>query len=110
MEICQICFGSYLKENTKDHQCPDFYNCGACGEICDAEDGTITNSNGEGHFGEFTHKPELCAEICEVCEDTVSQCDCNRCEDCGTIYSAEDALENLNDDNNCATCADERGE
>jgi hypothetical protein len=108
MEICQICFGSYLKENTKDHLCPEFYNCGACGEICDAESGTITNSNGEGNFGEFTHKAELCAaqdEICEICKATVSQCDCNRCEDCGTIYAAADVLENLNDDNNCATCA-----
>ena len=110
MEICQICFGSYLKENTKDHICPAFYNCGACGEICDAESGTITNSNGEGNFGEFTHKPELCAaqdEICEICKDLVSLCTCQRCLDCGTIFSAADALLLLDDESNCARCTSE---
>ena len=49
-------------------------------------------------------------EICEVCKDAVNQCDCNRCEDCGTIYAAEDVAENLNEDNNCANCANEIGE
>jgi hypothetical protein len=76
MEICQICFGGYLPENTKDHQCPEFYNCGACGEICDAENGTITDSNGAGIYGEFTHNPKLCpaqdeiATVAEVLEET----------------------------------------
>jgi hypothetical protein len=107
MEICQICFGSYLKENTKDHQCPDFYNCGACGEICDADDGTITDSNGEGNFGEFTHNPELCAaadEICEVCSEAVTVCTCQRCLECAVIYSESEAAEKLNAENICGQC------
>jgi len=113
MEICQICFGEYIARYAKDHQCPDFYNCGACGEICDADDGTITNSNGEGNFGEFTHNPELCAaadEICEVCSEAVTVCTCQRCLECATIYSESDAVALLNDDNNCANCANEIGE
>jgi hypothetical protein len=68
MEICQICFGGYSQENAKDHQCPEFYNCGACGEICDAENGTITDSNPAGFFGEFTHKAELCPAQDEIGE------------------------------------------
>ena len=68
METCLICFGGYLLENAKDHQCPEFYNCGACGEICDTESGTITNSNGEGNFGEFTHNAELCPAQDEIGE------------------------------------------
>jgi hypothetical protein len=110
MEICQICFDEYLTENTKDHQCPDNWSCGACGEICEIEDGEVFLNLG---FKEFVHKPELCPaqdEICEVCKETVTQCDCNRCEDCGTIYSAEDTAENLNEDGNCANCANEQGE
>lgn len=66
MEICQICFGSYIATNTKDHQCPELWSCGACGEICDAEDGTILNSNGDGFYGEFAHKAELCSAQDEV--------------------------------------------
>ena len=58
--ICQICFGSHLLYE-KDNQCPEFWSCGACGEICDKEDGTILNSNGDGFYGEFVHNPELCS-------------------------------------------------
>lgn len=58
MKTCLICFGDYLEKNTKDHQCPDDWACGACGEICEIEDGTVTNNEG---YLEFTHKVELCA-------------------------------------------------
>ena len=58
MEICQICFDNYLPENTKDHQCPDYFCCGACGESCEIEDGEMVLNAG---FPEFIHKAELCA-------------------------------------------------
>lgn len=60
MAICNICFGGYIAKNERDHECPEFYYCGACGEICDAEAGTITDDNGEGFYGEFTHNKDLC--------------------------------------------------
>jgi hypothetical protein len=60
MAICNICFGGYIAKNERDHECPEFYYCGACGEICDAEQGTITDDNGEGFYGEFTHNKDLC--------------------------------------------------
>lgn len=65
-EICQICFGGYIAEYAKDHQCPEFYDCGDCGEICDADAGTIENTNGYGFYGEFIHSPELCPAQDEI--------------------------------------------
>jgi hypothetical protein len=57
-EICLICFQEFISDYTKDHQCADDWACGACGEICNIEDGTVTNNN---NYIEFTHKAELCA-------------------------------------------------
>jgi hypothetical protein len=58
METCQICFNDYLARYAKDHQCPDYFCCGACGEIADHEDGEMVMNNG---FAEFIHDPKLCA-------------------------------------------------
>jgi hypothetical protein len=77
-ENCLICFEDYLIENTKEHQCADDWACGACGEFCNIEDGTITNNN---NYIEFTHKAELCpaqdelgtwANLPTTCADFVS--------------------------------------
>ena len=65
-ETCLICFEDYLKENTKDHQCPESWSCGACGEICDIEDGTISLNQG---LKEFTHKAKLCPAQDEIKEN-----------------------------------------
>lgn len=63
METCQICFEDYRIENTKDHQCPDIWSCGACGELCTIEEGTVSmNLN----YIEFTHKAELCGAQDEI--------------------------------------------
>ena len=71
METCQICFEDYRIENTKDHQCPDVWSCGACGELCTIEEGTVAmNLN----YIEFTHKAELCGaqdEIQDVKKDQI---------------------------------------
>jgi len=66
-ETCLICFEDYLEENTKDHQCTEFWSCGACGEFCEIEDGTISLNQG---FKEFTHKPELCPAQDEITDNT----------------------------------------
>jgi hypothetical protein len=50
MKTCLICFGDYLEENTKDHQCPDVF-CGACGEQYDP-----TTEQDENGF----HLSEIC--------------------------------------------------
>lgn len=39
------------------------YSCGACGEICEATDGTVSMNSG---LVEFTHKAELCSAQDEV--------------------------------------------
>ena len=39
------------------------YSCGACGEICEAQDGTITSNSG---LIEFTHRAELCPAQDEI--------------------------------------------
>jgi len=57
METCQICFEDYLIENTKDHQCTEFFCCGACGENVLIEDGVVTLNNG---IKEFTHSANEC--------------------------------------------------
>jgi len=57
MKTCLICFDEYLEENTKDHQCPDNWSCGACGQICEIEEGEVVLNSGNK---EFVHKPELC--------------------------------------------------
>lgn len=73
METCQICFQDYLEENTKDHQCPDNFCCGACGEIVDHEEGQWITTEG---FPEFVHKAELCSAQdetetnCDLCQTT----------------------------------------
>jgi hypothetical protein len=63
METCLICFDEYLEENTKDHQCPDNWSCGACGQICEIEDGEVLLNSG---LKEFVHKAELCDANDEV--------------------------------------------
>ena len=68
METCQICFQDYRIENTKDHQCPDDWNCEACGEICEIEDGTV---NIEDEQIVFTHKKDLCAAQDEITPDEI---------------------------------------
>jgi hypothetical protein len=76
-ETCKICFEDYLIKNTKEHQCVESWSCGACGEICETEDGTIALNQG---LKEFTHKPELCpaqdeetwANLPTTCPDFVS--------------------------------------
>lgn len=50
------------------------YSCGACGEICEAQDGTIAIHNG---LIEFTHKAELCGAQDEIVEKIFSCDDCN---------------------------------
>jgi len=65
METCLICFDEYLTENTKDHQCPEEWLCGACGEACEIEDGTITETDGSK---EFVHTAELCPAQDEIGE------------------------------------------
>ena len=62
-EICGICFGEYIADNAKEHQCPEEWSCGGCGEICEIEDGIVTDNNG---FLEFTHKAELCPAQDEI--------------------------------------------
>ena len=64
-ETCLSCFQDYIADYTRDHDCPDDWACGACGEICHTYDGTVTNSNG---YLEFTHKAELCAAQDEIGE------------------------------------------
>ena len=80
METCKICFEDYRIENTKDHQCPDIWSCGACGEICDAEDGTISTNNG---LIEFTHTAKLCGAQDEIAEKILS------CDDCDSQITVE---------------------
>jgi hypothetical protein len=63
MAVCSICFEHYLTKNERDHQCPEFYDCGACGEGCEAEEGTIELIEGEIVF---THKAELCPAQDEI--------------------------------------------
>jgi hypothetical protein len=63
METCLICFEDYAIKYTKEHECPTDYSCGACGEICYIEEGTVAINNG---MIEFTHKAELCGAQDEV--------------------------------------------
>ena len=65
-ETCLICFQDYLIKNTKDHQCPENWSCGACGVICEIEDGTVALNQG---LKEFTHKAELCPAQDEIEEN-----------------------------------------
>ena len=43
-------------------------------------------------------------EVCEVCAEKVLHCDCQRCFECSTLYSASDAAEVLDDENICKAC------
>jgi hypothetical protein len=63
METCQICFEDYRIENTKDHQCPDVWSCGACGELCDISEGTVAINQG---LIEFTHSAKICGAQYEI--------------------------------------------
>lgn len=63
METCLICFEDYRIENTKDHQCPDIWSCGACGELCTIEEGTVAINQG---LIEFTHSKEICGAQDEI--------------------------------------------
>jgi hypothetical protein len=56
--ICGICFGEYIAKNERDHQCPDTFCCGACGEIVDHEEGESIMNEG---MPEFVHKADLCS-------------------------------------------------
>lgn len=53
--VCEI--GSLLIEEKQD------YSCGACGEICEEQDGNIALNSG---LIEFTHKAELCPAQDEI--------------------------------------------
>ena len=66
METCQICFQDYLVENTKDHQCPDNFCCGACGEIVDHEEGQWITTEG---FPEFVHRADKCKVALDEAEE-----------------------------------------
>ena len=63
MEVCLICFEHYLTKNEREHQCPESYACGACGEACDSDEGIVELNQG---YIEFTHKPELCPAQDEI--------------------------------------------
>jgi hypothetical protein len=77
--------------------------CGACGQFFDKSQG-----DKEGfHLAIFCDAAD---EVCKICGALVALCTCQRCLECGTLYSESDALKNLNDDDNCAKCADEIGE
>lgn len=65
--ICGQCFGEYIARYEKDHQCPDVFCCGACGEIVDHEEGEVMNNGG---FIEFVHKADLCSANDEIEENT----------------------------------------
>ena len=52
------------------------YSCGGCGEICEAQDGTIAMNKG---LIEFTHKAELCGA-----QDEIFSCD-----DCNSLITIE---------------------
>jgi hypothetical protein len=41
----------------------DFYSCGACGEICELQDGIVSINAG---LIEFTHKSDLCPAQDEI--------------------------------------------
>jgi hypothetical protein len=43
-------------------------------------------------------------EVCEVCAEKVQYCDCQRCFECGTLYSASTAEKVLDDENICKVC------
>jgi hypothetical protein len=45
-------------------------------------------------------------EICEICEETVFLCGCQRCEDCGTLYNEDAAITALDDDGFCKDCTE----
>jgi hypothetical protein len=47
----------------KQLQNEEDYSCGACGEICEETDGTVSMNSG---LLEFTHKAELCSAQDEV--------------------------------------------
>jgi hypothetical protein len=60
---CETCFDDLTIEELKSHPCPEKYACGACGESCDIQDGTITEHEG---VLEFTHKAGLCPAQDEI--------------------------------------------
>lgn len=65
-ETCLICFQSYLTVNTKEHQCE--FSCGACGELCDENEGTLVYI---GIEASFTHSAKLCAAQDELTNEDI---------------------------------------
>lgn len=63
MTVCSICFEHYLTKNEREHECPEYYSCDACGEECEAEEGTIELIENEIVF---THNAELCPAQDEI--------------------------------------------
>ena len=82
-------------------------NCGACGQFFNKQ-----QADSEGfHLSIFCDAADLVmVELCELCSHSVTLCTCQRCLECGTLYLESDAVALLDDDNNCATCANEIGE
>lgn len=64
--ICADCFEEYIADYAKDHQCPDVFCCGACGEIVDHEEGEYMENSG---YPEFVHKADLCSANDEIEEE-----------------------------------------
>jgi hypothetical protein len=54
---------SYITNLTFEGSINENYSCGACGEICEETDGTVSMNSG---LLEFTHKAELCSAQDEV--------------------------------------------
>jgi hypothetical protein len=77
--------------------------CGACGQFFNKQ-----QADKEGfHLAIFCDAAD---ELCEICNARVTICTCQRCLECGTLYSESDAVALLDDENNCANCANESGE
>lgn len=64
--ICSDCFEEYLADNAKEHDCPDTFCCGACGEIVSHEEGEYIDDSA---FAEFVHKADLCSANDEIEEN-----------------------------------------
>lgn len=44
-------------------------------------------------------------EVCEICREKIQHCDCQRCFECSTLYSAHTAAWVLDDENICKVCS-----
>jgi hypothetical protein len=61
--ICADCCEEYIAEYVRDHECPDIFCCGACGEFVDHEDGEVITVKG---FQEYVHQADLCPANDEI--------------------------------------------